>query len=871
MADRIFISRRGVDAGASSWMAAALEAHGYQCVVQERDFKLGAAFPLSMMEAFEDCETTIAVMSPDYWQSGPCRDEWAAAYALDRAGAGKLIPVMLRPCTPPKLVAALAYLDLTRTGEGEREASLLRAVDAVVTGRASLPDVLEPDTEPLANSSFHTAHFTGRGGELADVHGALWGEGGAAAVTTPAAVHGLGGVGKSAIAREYARRHLHRYAGAWLVRAEQPATLTEDFAALAVRLDPRLAGETNLAALARRGAEEARKLARTTNTPFLILLDNIELPKDVPDYVRARELHVLITTRYGALGSDVAPVEITELPPEAAEALLLETAGREAGEGLAALLEALGGLPLALVQAGAYLRENPSETFAHYLEALERRLDAAPDDWPEDQKLVAATFAPSIERAEASAPGAAALLAHAAFYDPGDIPLALLTDDPEAEPARRAADALARYSLVKPGEASAHGPAISLHRLLQAVLRAGVAGADRSAALQAAAERLAARFSGNPADVRDWPVIAPLAPHATALDSVTPDTDARQALARALNEVALLFKIRAEYAAAEPLYRRALAICEVSLGPDHPEVAKSLNNLASLLEDTGCAAEAEPLYRRALAINEASLGPDHPAVATVLNNLAGLLRATNRAGEAEPLHRRALAIHEARYGPDHPDVATSLNSLALLLLATNRAGEAEPLYRRALAIRMDSLGDDHPDVAQSLNNLAGLLQTTGRAPEAEPLHRRALAIDEASYGPDHPAVATDLNNLAHLLVSTGRLGEALPLARRAHAIFTASLPEGHPHRVQIERELPVLEAMAAAGALDETGEPEWTLAEPALDGATFDGDVLHGHSNGDSVADAAPFAEFRGSTDDTPSPPAPPPPPKKRPWQFWKR
>ena len=124
-----------------------------------------------------------------------------------------------------------------------------------------------------------------------------------------------------------------------------------------------------------------------------------------------------------------------------------------------------------------------------------------------------------------------------------------------------------------------------------------------------------------------------------------------------------------------------------------------INNLAQLLQDTNRLGEAEPLMRRALAIDEASLGPEHPKVAIDLNNLALLLQDTNRLAEAEPLMRRALAIDEASYGPEHPTVAIRLNNLAALLQATNRLGEAEPLMRRALVIDEASLGPEHPNVA----------------------------------------------------------------------------------------------------------------------------------------------------------------------------
>jgi Tfp pilus assembly protein PilF len=129
---------------------------------------------------------------------------------------------------------------------------------------------------------------------------------------------------------------------------------------------------------------------------------------------------------------------------------------------------------------------------------------------------------------------------------------------------------------------------------------------------------------------------------------------------------------------------------------------------------------AEPLYRRALAIGEQSLGPDHPTVATVLNNLAGLLWATNRPGEAEPLYRRALAINEQSLGPDHPEATNVLNNLARLLWATSRPDEAEPLFRRAVRILIElqrRTGYEHPNFRLLMDNYRGLLQAIGKTPE----------------------------------------------------------------------------------------------------------------------------------------------------------
>ncbi len=117
----------------------------------------------------------------------------------------------------------------------------------------------------------------------------------------------------------------------------------------------------------------------------------------------------------------------------------------------------------------------------------------------------------------------------------------------------------------------------------------------------------------------------------------------------------MLYKTQGQYAKAEPLYRRALAILEKALGPEHPIVATSLNSLAELYRDQSQYAKAEPLYQRALAIREKALGPEHPDVAMSLNNLAGLYDETQgQYAEAEPLHVRALAILEKALDPDTP-------------------------------------------------------------------------------------------------------------------------------------------------------------------------------------------------------------------------
>ena len=240
--------------------------------------------------------------------------------------------------------------------------------------------------------------------------------------------------------------------------------------------------------------------------------------------------------------------------------------------------------------------------------------------------------------------------------------------------------------------------------------------------------------------------------------------------ARAHNNLGMLLARKGRYAEAESLIKRALAIKEKALEPDHPFLARRLNNLAKLYKAQGRYAEAEPLFRRALAIFEKVPGPDRFHLAT-LYNLAKLYKAQGNYAKVEPLYKRSLAISEKALGPDHPNVAQSLKNLAALYRFQGQYPKAEPLYKRALAIWEKALGPDHPNVGTSLNNLAVVYQAQGRYSDAEPLLKRALAIREKALGTDHPKVASTLRNLAEIYTKMGRDDEAEKLMERAKRIW----------------------------------------------------------------------------------------------------
>jgi tetratricopeptide (TPR) repeat protein len=688
-----------------------------------------------------------------------------------------------------------AHLQRLRSCHRYPEIRFANADDLIIEVlRSKLQDILrqielsptrKPNTLPYA--SLRTL-FKGRGEPMKRLRDAFPRSSDSRA-TTIVALHGLGGVGKTRLAIEYGWQHEEEYTALLLISARTPELLNSNLAELAGPLIFDLP-EKNA-----RDNEEKIKAALNwldRNPRWLLILDNMDdsaaaaaVPALLP---RLKGGDVIITGRMANFGAEVETLELDVLGSQEATSFLLErTALRRrttADDEILAreLAEELGGLALALEQAGAYI--------AHQTMSLARFLQ----EWKRNREKVLNWYEPGVMHYHASVAvtwqtsvvqltdPAGELLELLAWLAPEPIPEFLLdVEIPEVGIAGSydAVADLAAFSLVT-RDRDTHTPQFSVHRLVQDVTRCGLAADAPLSRLREALNWVDAGFVGNPDDVRTWPRLDPLAPHALAVAQHADRAEITEPTARLMNQLGLLCNTKARHVEAEPLFRRALAIDEKRFGPDHPNVATRLNNLGELLRETNRHAQAEPLIRRALAIDEKSFGPDHPNVALDLNNLAILLRATNRHAEAEPLIRRSLAIDEKSFGSDHPTVAIRLNNLAGLLTETNRRAQAEPLYRRSLAIDEKSFGPDHPNVARGLNNLAELLRVTNRRAEAEPLYRRALVIDEKSFGPDHPNIATDLNNLALLLTETNRRAEAEPLYRRSLAIEEKSFGPDHP-------------------------------------------------------------------------------------------
>lgn len=663
--------------------------------------------------------------------------------------------------------------------------------------------LLAPGTAPLWNVPHRrNPFFTGRQDVFMGLHDTLT-SGRTAALLQAQAISGLGGIGKTQTALEFAYRYRSDYQAVFWVRADSREALVSDLAALAGLLHLPGANEQDPT----RAVEAVRRWLNE-HTDWLLVLDNADDVEMVSDFLpTAGKGHVVLTTRAQATGMIAQSIELEQLGPEEGALFLLRRAkiiARDAPLDNASyadwakaktITQLMGGLPLALDQAGAYIEETACG-LSGYLDlyksrraALLRRRGRLATDHPEP---VTTTWSLSFERVKQANPAAVELLQLCAFLYPDAIPEELLREGAAelgsvlasvaADPLELdvAIEELRKYSLVR---RSADTHMLTLHRLVQAVLTDQLD--EQAQRLWAERAVRAVRKAFPEVKFATWQRCQRALPHALACAELIAQWDmAFPEAAQLLNRAGTYLRERGQYKEAEPLLKQALAIFERTVEPEHPDVASCLNDLATLYWNQGKYAQAEPLFRQALLIREKTLGSEHPDVATSLNDLALLYWDQGKYAQAEPLSQQALAIRERILGPEHADVAQSLNNLGILYLAQGKYAAAESSLQRSLAVWEQTLGPDHPDVAYSLNNLAFLYYTQGRYTQAEPLYQRALAIREQTLGPEHDEVAYTLDNLALVYTDQGRYAQAEPLFQRTLTLRERALGPQHPYVAQ---------------------------------------------------------------------------------------
>jgi len=654
-----------------------------------------------------------------------------------------------------------------------------------VPGRRAAAPVPSPAAmrERISNLVPQNPNFTGRDELLDELHRSFTGEPpgqGGRRQRWVQAVHGLAGVGKSQLAREYAHRHAGEYDVVWWLRADRPSTVLAGLAELAQRLH--LPNQGDRDQLVDQLVTELGKRDR-----WLLVFDNAAEPHDLTRFLPARgHGHVLVTTRNPAFGQIAGRVRVDVLSADQAQRFLLERTGSTDAASARRLAEELGGLPLALEQAAAFVEQN-GLALGEYLELYQQRRELlGSGTGSEHGASVQATFQVAFEQVARRAPAAAQLARLCAFYAAATIPHDLLCARPDLLPpllgdaARdpsayvETVGALHRYSLAERDQQG-----LRMHQLLQQAIRNSLPGAEQKAWAERAVELLGAAWPGDPQDPATWPVCRRLLYHTLVATKLADQLQvAPEATARLLRGAGIYHLEQAEPELARAALTDALAIIERTHGADDPEVALAVTHLGRALRQLDRLDEATRLFRRAVRVFEGAYGPDHPRVAWALTYLGTALRASGDHRRALDVLQRALRLHEAAHGPDSAKVAWTLTHLGRVLRRLGDHTGARDALERALVINQTIYGDDQ-GTAFVLTGLGRVLRRLGDHAGARDALQRALRINEVIYGPNHHYTAQTLTHLGAAQRDEGDLVTARAVLERALAIDEAVYGPDH--------------------------------------------------------------------------------------------
>ncbi|MFE5533940.1 tetratricopeptide repeat protein, partial [Embleya sp. NPDC056538] len=621
-----------------------------------------------------------------------------------------------------------------------------------------------------------TRLFVGRDGELDALDAAFAAASGVVLHT----VHGLGGVGKSALAAHWAARRPERLR--WWITADSAATVNAGLVALAMALQPGLAGLP---------AELQRERAvqwLAENNDWLLVLDNVENPHDVSALLNrvnsGRVLatsrratgwhHLAATARLGAF----APAEALELFTR-----VLTHDGSRTCDGADAVCAEVGHLALAVEQAAAYCAETGSSPrdYLLMLQAWPTRMYAETAEGGDAGRTVARIWRITLDRL-VDTPLAGDLLRTLAWYAPDRIPRDLLDDGADPPELARALGRLVAYSMVTDN----HDGTLTVHRLVQALARTPDPGDPhrQPEPIHRARDRAAARLADAfPRDVnlpRHWPRSRALLPHLDALvRHGNPEHDTL-ATGYVLELAALYQQHQGALGSADTYLQRALAVRRRLHGEVHPNTLTTWHYVADVYRESGDLARAVPMFEGIVADRVRVLGNDHPDTLASRTSLAFAYQKAGDLARAVPMFEGIVADRVRVLGNDHPDTTRALNNLAFAFLGAGNPARAVPMFERSLADLIRVLGNDHPDTLKLRDNLAHAYQETRDLARAAGLHERNLADRVRVLGNDHPDTMTSLNNLALTYQESGDPARALPMFERNLANLIRVLGNDHP-------------------------------------------------------------------------------------------
>lgn len=790
-----FISHAGPDRAWAEWVAWHLREAGYTVELDAWHWAPGDNFVTRMHTAVDNASRVIALLSPAYFDADRyTAAEWSAALVKDEKTDGhRLVPVQVERCPLPLLLRPLLRVELFDVPESEAVRRLLAAVNGpqcpngaplfpgrgtagALTGRGETGPRLPGTLPAVWNVGPRNPGFVGRDEALAAVRERLQ----SAAAAVVQALHGLGGVGKTQLAIEYAYRYADGYDLVWWVNAEQPDLIGDQYATLAGELGlvgPHADTASSVSALGGYLRGQGR---------WLLVLDNAESPTDIRGWLPGGPGHVLITSRNQGWRELAALVEVDLLPRADSVALLRAHRPDLAEPEADRLAAALGDLPLGLAQAGGFLAETGIPA-ARYLELLDTRAEELLDQSPPQAHplSLAAAIRLSTDRLAEIDPAALALARVGAFLAPEPIPAEVLTAEvtpdggarpPELEAlavavaspvaAHRKLGRVGRYGL---GRVDVDG-GLWLHRLTQSVLRDQLDTGQATAYRDYAQALLVAADPGNERNPAMWPNWARMLPHLLATDPVSSPNPALRDLA---NRAAFYLYNRGENRLANQLAEHLHLAWRDSLGPDDPHTLRAGSLLGYILSAQGPLNRACELGADTHARFQRTLGRDHPDTLLAAHLLGHSLHEAGAFERACQLNRDTLARRLRVLGEHHQDCQFTAHNLAKDLRELGDVEAARRLQEDTVAYRRQKFGDDHPLTINATNELGATLRALGQVEAARRLHQTNVEHGRRVLGEDHPWAMDSKRHLANDLHALGdfeaarRLSEdALARARR---------------------------------------------------------------------------------------------------------
>ncbi|KAL1985939.1 hypothetical protein VTN96DRAFT_7204 [Rasamsonia emersonii] len=663
------------------------------------------------------------------------------------------------------------------------------------------------------------------------------------------ALFGLGGVGKSHIAIQFAYllRESRPEVSVFWIHASSPDRIYEGFRKIAHECDIPGAEDED---------EDVLSLVKTwlesTSQRWLLIIDNADdmslfLPSNttyqgkdssipfeptlcISDYLpECSQGSILITTRNRAAAvafNGGRPRDLIEVKPmtelestDLIKSKLTNDSSHHSESEINELADLLDHLPLALVQAAAFMQQNMisvSEYLALLKDGEETQMDLLCEAFQtlgRDSQVpnaVATTMMLSINQIKGKQPRAIEILSLMAFLDRQEIPKEFVQKKQDRIlDLTKALGVLKAFSLIAEGQTPG---TYSLHRLVQLVVRKWLIleGQDREYA-EKALEKVDALFPD--AEFENWKICAAYLPHAQSVLEFTQNAEGQNLRNRIHLQAGIAYYMwsQGRYKEAEELDIQVLEAKKKEVGLEHMETVECMSYLASTYADQGRWAEAEELDRQVVELRKKLLGPEHPDTLTSISVLAKTYMHLGRLGEAETLAADVLEKTKNRLGSSHLDTLTDMNVLASIYIDQEQWGKAEELCLHVCRLRQEKLGIEHPDTLTTMYLLAIINAGTGRYGEAEKLALQVVKGREKQYGPTHHLTLDAKGRLASIYGNLGKWKEAEILTRQVLDGRMEQLGPSHPDTLTTKANLAIL--YSNQDLLDQAEELEVEVVE----------------------------------------------------------